>query len=400
MQGTYEKKRSHWVLRYYATVVEGGVSRRLFRSQRLGLIADFPPKRHKGKDGSDVPNAIVDLGNEFLATLPKNGNSSGLALIRLGEFVEQTYLPFIRDQKKPSTYHNYQDIWNCHIKPRAAHVWLRDVKTSAVQSWLDSIAANARTKDKLPLTHATLARIKSFLSGAFKKALQTGQLSGVNPAQHTSVPRGRASRETRAYELSHAQMIIAALAEPESTICAVAAYAGLSLGEILALEWDRYNGATLRVTKNAWRSQFVDPKTRARQDDVPVIPALKAKLEMWRFRCGNPTSGLMFPSEAGGPFDPSNLDRKIRRELKKAKVPWLRFHAFRRGVATNLHDAGVNDLTIQRILRHSDVSVTRRAYIKRLPAHAVAAMNVLQGRVDQLQDAGAEPLPEQEQTTQ
>jgi integrase len=215
-----------------------------------------------------------------------------------------------------------------------------------VQSWLDDVAAKAQTKDGLPLTHPTLARIKSFLSGTFKKALQTGQLSGVNPAQHTSVPKGRASNETRAYELSHAQKMIAVLREPESTICAVAAYAGLALGEILGLEWDRYNGTTLRVTKNAWRGQLVEPKTRARQDDVPVITALTTKLDLRRLRCGNPTSGLMFPSETGGLLDPSNLDRSIRSQLKKAKVPSFRFHAFRRGVATTLHDAGVNDLTI------------------------------------------------------
>jgi integrase len=386
MQGTYEKKGFYWVLRYYMSVVENGDTRRVFRSKRLGLIADFPPKRHRGKDGKDTPNVIVNLGNEFLATLPKNG--SGLALIRFGEFVEQTYLPFVREQKKPGTLHAYEAVWNRHIRPRAVNVWLRDISTSIVQMWLDDIAANVRTKDGLQLTHTSLARTKSFLSGVFKKALQTGQLSGVNPAQHTSVPKGRASKETQAYELSVAQRIITVLPEPESTICAVAAYAGLRLGEILGLEWENYTGVALRVSKNAYRGQLVDPKTQASRADVPVIPALATKLDLWRFRCGNPTSGLMFPNEVDAPLDPSNLDRKIRHELKKVGIHWLRFHAFRRGVATNLHDAGVSDLTIQRILRHSDVSVTRRAYIKRLPAQAVDAMALLQGRVDELQETG------------
>ena len=269
-----------------------------------------------------------------------------------------------------------------HIKARAARVWLRDINTSTVQSWLDDIAATARTKDRLTLTHATLARIKSFLSGVFKKALQTGQLSGVNPAQHTSVPKGRASKETAVYELGVAQKAIAVLAEPESTICAVAAYSGLRLGEILGLEWENYTPSTLRVTKNAYRGKLIDPKTQASQADVPVIPALAGKLDVWRLRCGNPTSGLMFPNEKGLPLDPANLDRTIRRELKKVKLPWLRFHAFRRGVATNLHDAGVSDLTIQRILRHSAVSVTRRSYFKRLPAQASEAMAKMQEQID------------------
>jgi hypothetical protein len=37
----------------------------------------------------------------------------------------------------------------------------------------------------------------------------------------------------------------------------------------------------------------------------------------------------------------------------------------------------VDDLTIQGILRHSDVSVTRACYIKTLPAQAKEAMNKL-----------------------
>jgi integrase len=349
------------------------------------LIADFPPKRHKGKDGKDVPNAIVALGNEFLAALPKNG--SGLALVRFGAFVKNTYLPYVKDQKKPSTYHDYEDIWNVHLDARTKNVWLRDITTSTVQSWLNGIAATARTKDKLPLTHNTLARIKSFLSGAFKHALQTGQLSGVNPAQHTSVLKGRASEETPVYELKDAQKVIAALTEPDSTICAVAAYSGLRLGEILALHWEDYDGSTLRITRNAYRGELLEPKTQASQADVPVITALKTKIDIWRLRSGDPQIGLMFPNENGNPLDPSNLDRSIRIRLNKAKLPWLRFHAFRRGVPTNLQDAGVSDLTIQRVLRHSDVSVTRRSYFKRLPAQAVDAMNKFQANVEKAQKA-------------
>jgi integrase len=49
------------------------------------------------------------------------------------------------------------------------------------------------------------------------------------------------------------------------------------------------------------------------------------------------------------------------------------FHAFGRGLATNLHDLGVDGPTIQRILRHGDVSTTRRCYIKTLPEQSVAA---------------------------
>jgi integrase len=43
---------------------------------------------------------------------------------------------------------------------------------------------------------------------------------------------------------------------------------------------------------------------------------------------------------------------------------WHGWHAFRRGLGTNLAELGVDELTIQRILRHANVATTRAHYIK------------------------------------
>jgi integrase len=60
---------------------------------------------------------------------------------------------------------------------------------------------------------------------------------------------------------------------------------------------------------------------------------------------------------------------------------WHGFHAFRRGLATNLRSLGVDDLTIMEILRHSDVSVTRGSYIKRVDEKSVEAMDKLEAGI-------------------
>ncbi|MGA8490395.1 MAG: tyrosine-type recombinase/integrase [Terriglobales bacterium] len=39
------------------------------------------------------------------------------------------------------------------------------------------------------------------------------------------------------------------------------------------------------------------------------------------------------------------------------------WHAFRRGIATNLHELGVADKVIQTILRHANVATTQKHYI-------------------------------------
>ena len=67
--------------------------------------------------------------------------------------------------------------------------------------------------------------------------------------------------------------------------------------------------------------------------------------------------------------------------LEKDGIEWYGFHAFRRGLATNLRSLGIDDLTIKEILRHSDVSVTRARYIKRIGEKSVEAMDKLEAEL-------------------
>jgi len=43
---------------------------------------------------------------------------------------------------------------------------------------------------------------------------------------------------------------------------------------------------------------------------------------------------------------------------------WFGWHAFRRGLGTRLNEAGVDDKTIQSILRRADVSATMAYYVQ------------------------------------
>jgi integrase len=79
--------------------------------------------------------------------------------------------------------------------------------------------------------------------------------------------------------------------------------------------------------------------------------------------------------------------------LKGKQVVWHGWHAYRRGLATNLHALSVPDIVIQAILRHSDVTVTRESYIKRdgVDPQSLAAMQALESLIcNQYATAGAE----------
>ncbi|MDQ1408213.1 MAG: hypothetical protein QOG55_3842 [Acidobacteriaceae bacterium] len=64
----------------------------------------------------------------------------------------------------------------------------------------------------------------------------------------------------------------------------------------------------------------------------------------------------------------------IRPALEAEKIPWYGWHAFRRGLATNLHRLGVSDKVIQQILRHANVTTTINIYVKMVTRDAEEAM--------------------------
>jgi integrase len=68
----------------------------------------------------------------------------------------------------------------------------------------------------------------------------------------------------------------------------------------------------------------------------------------------------------------------IRPALQKADLRWHGWHAFRRGLATNLHRLGVPDKVIQRILRHANVTTTMNIYVKTVSVDAANAMKILE----------------------
>jgi site-specific recombinase XerD len=107
--------------------------------------------------------------------------------------------------------------------------------------------------------------------------------------------------------------------------------------------------------------------------------SLARKLDSHRLTLGNPEKGLVFQSTAQTRLNLNNLaNRVIRPTLVKAGLQWQGWHAFRRGLATNLNRLGIADRTVQAILRHADLSTTRNSYAKTISANTVAAMHSLE----------------------
>jgi len=183
--GTIVQRSGRWYLRYWET---RNVDGRLVRKRVSHCLCNVTTRGMRPP--AEVENAAADFMQTINNTLiPVEQNVS------VGDFVESVYLPWIKQNRRPSTHKNARDVWRQHIRPlisRERHT-VRAIRTFTVQGWLNQIGQE-------DLSRNSLKRTKSTLSGMFTLAKQLGYLDGVNPVQGTSVnPRARDAEETYAY---------------------------------------------------------------------------------------------------------------------------------------------------------------------------------------------------------
>jgi integrase len=377
-----------WYVRYWERRnIDGNIERKRVTHQ-LGPVTTR---------GKRPPADILDAAERHMATI-NSGTISADRIVTISDFVERVYLPWIELHKRPSTVKGYRDIWEDHLEPLCGPVWLKEVRTFHVQTWLNQIAG-------AKLSRNTLKHIKSTISGIFTLAKQQDYFQAENPARDTKIdPRAAEQQETYAYSLDELQSIISLLPEPASTAFSVAAYMGLRHGEIQGLQWENYQNGEVYVSRSIWNGRVNDPKTRKGRAPVPVIRQLAERLELHRLRCGSPQSGPIFANAVGKPLaltsvvnrviipalnrcercnkrenDHGNAEHEYKRD---ARLPvWHGWHAARRGLGSNLYRLGVADIVIQRILRHANVSTTATYYIKTAADDVRSAMSRLEGSV-------------------
>lgn len=283
------------------------------------------------------------------------------------EFVEKIYLPeHVEKNLRPATLKQYRDVWRNHLKPRMGKLTLRGFRTVHGEQMLRQIAAQTG------LGRSSLRHIKAFLSGAFKQAKRLGVLDGINPVQDVSIPHAPEPEDTYAYTLAEVKAMLAMLEEPARTVVLTAALTGLRKSELRGLTWDNFDGRELSVKRSVWNSTVSEPKTRRSRSPIPIVKQLADALEAHRLRAGLLAQpGLpIFQCGNGAPLNLDNLARRVIAPVAK----WHGWHAFRRGLATNLHALGVDDKTIQAILRHSNMSLTMNVYVKSVTESQVSAM--------------------------
>lgn len=358
-RGYIYRHHGAWFVRYYEMqAVDGQHVRKQVCTKLAPANDDYPTRR-----------SVLLLAEKILQPL-NAGQLQPESAMAVVDFIEKFYLPHVQRELRPSTYKSYRkDIFEAHLKKLLGDVRLRDFRTVHAQKILRQIPG---------VGHRTLLHIKSFLSGVFKFAKREGLLDGVNPITDTSVPGKAGYEKGPAYSVAEIEDILFALQEPARNVVAVAAFVGLRLSELRGLRCGDFDGECIRVARSVWRTHVGDTKTPAGRALVPVIPALVPVLK--KLCDGRGADEYIFAGDRGGPLNLANLAaRTLRPALAAKNIPWKGWHAFRRGLGSNLYLLGVKPVVIQSILRHSDVATTLGYYVATPSEEAHDAMRQLEG---------------------
>ena len=362
-EGHLYEHHGAWYVRYRRKVRhEDGSSTWKRMARRLGRSCDFTNRFDVRRCRTEL---MLVVNRDWLSAYSRT---------TIAAFVDGDFLPWAREERRASTSHGYQAIWRTYLRDRVGNIGLREFRTVDANR---TLAAIARDRD---LSRNTLRRIKSVLSTIFIYAKNVGAFDGANPVTGAFIPKNaRDPKETRAYDLAQVAQMLEVLPLLAKALVATAAFAGLRHGELRGLHWTDYTGNKLSIRRSMWNSAVNPPKTRASWNAVPVIGQLAKILEEYRKSVGSSESRMLFQGGGGLPI---NLDAYTRRvvlpALKKIGIPWYGWHAFRRGLASNLYALGAQDKIVQRILRHSRPHVTRDCYIKVFDHTVLQAMQKLE----------------------
>ncbi len=353
--GIAERTDAHGRIRYRGTAFDKRAGRHLFgpwtsslaeaRSWRVDTQAKLQAGTLSAAQGPTVRQA-TEL---FL-----DGISSGAIPNRSGR------------RYKPSVVTGYKRELTNRVLPALGASLLARLTPAQVQVWTDSLIAEG-------LAPNTIRNVVTPLQALYSWALPRGH-AHVNPCANLRLPTGEQKRD-RIATPTEAATLIAALPARDQAALGLAVYAGLRIGELVAIEWTAIDldARTLRVVR-AWDEkahQYLDAKTKAGQNrTVPIVGRLAILLTDHAVLMDHPTSGLLFPGQdARRPLSQGRLRTRTADAWKDAGLEPIGFHEGRHTFASLMIDAGINAKAISTYMGHANISITLDRYGHLMPGN-------------------------------
>lgn len=252
---------------------------------------------------------------------------------------------------KPSTLTDYRHTAGRIVGDLGAER-LEDVTPEMLERW----------KATLTVSNRTVAKYLVILHGIFRRAMKVWGLPR-NPAASVERPRFRVSDDLDAFSPEEVWALVrAAGSKQDACMFLTAAFTGLRMGELLALEWRDidFAGDAIRVRRSYNVHGGVGSPKSGKVRSVPMVPDVAEQLAALAGREDfvEPEE-LVFPGALGRFQDASSVRVRYRGALERAELRPLRFHDLRHTFGT-LAVRRAEVPAVQAWMGHSDIQTTMR----------------------------------------
>jgi len=252
---------------------------------------------------------------------------------------------------KPSTVTDYRHTANKIVRDLGDYR-LEDVTPELLERWKTTLEASNRT----------IAKYLVILHGIFRRAMKVWGLPR-NPAADVERPRFRVSDDIQAFSPVEVHALVrAAGSEQDAGLYLTAAFTGLRLGELLALQWRDvdFAGDVIRVRRSYNVHGGVGTPKSGKVRSVPMVPDVATALaRLGEREMFTADDDLVFAGEVGGFQDATTLRERYRAALKRAELRRLRFHDLRHTFGT-LAVRRAEVPAVQAWMGHADIQTTMR----------------------------------------
>jgi integrase len=258
---------------------------------------------------------------------------------------------------KPSTKRDYRSALDVHLLPAFGELRLDAVTTEAIESWRRDQMASGR------LPRRTAAKMRAILHSIFEHARAPYGLR-ENPVRDVAPIRLRYTpEEYDFYSPEEVQALVrAAASEQDGVLYLTASFAGLRLGELLALRVRDidFGASSIRVMGSVDSIEGVGTTKSGRGRTVPMVPEVATALARLLTREHfTGAEDFVFVGDTGRYLDGSALRRRFRDAQDAAELRKIRLHDLRHTFGS-LAIRVVDRLAVQTYLGHADARTTER----------------------------------------
>ncbi|MHB8433985.1 MAG: site-specific integrase [Candidatus Tyrphobacter sp.] len=271
---------------------------------------------------------------------------------------------------KDKTYFCYESVVRVHVKPRIGNLKPEKVTGRHITALLHDMECAVKTGRKEGSTDLVGARTRELAYIAIGAAFKM-----ISPDILDNVQKPKGEREEmHPWDPAEAKRFLTHVEQnndEHAALYRLALTSGLRKGEILALtiaDIDLRTGhVSVTKTWNDKTLRSTTPKTKTSRRTVVIPERTRQAVRAYIMATGRRGDSRIFTPEV------RNLAKAMKKAMKAAAVPEIRFHDLRHTYATLALGAGVPVKVVSESLGHAGVGITLDCYAHVMPGQAESA---------------------------